>query len=154
MDTEESKLVFPPEIYGTPQRPDIVIWSKQTKTVLIMELTCPAEEGIEAAKIRKEARYFGLKCASIDRGWSAEILTIEVGVRGFVARTLPRLLKRLGQGPKKISKDIKNISSIVARCTYAIYLARKTDYWDVKRELLTAETASKANPNPSARESS
>ena len=156
VDTEESKLVFPPEIYSTPQRPDIVIWSKQTKTVLIVELTCPAEEGIEAAKIRKEAKYFGLKCAcaSKDRGWSAEILTIEVGVRGFVARTLPRLLKRLGQGPKKISKDIKNISSIVARCTYAIYLARETSYWDVKRELLTAETASKANPNPSSRESS
>jgi hypothetical protein len=154
VDSKENKLVFPPEIYGTPERPDIVIWSKQTKTVLIIELTCPAEEGIEAAKVRKETRYFDLKCASKDRGWSAEVLTIEVGARGFVARSLSRLLKRLGRGPKKISKDYKNISSIVARCTYAIYLARETKYWDVKRELLTAETASKANLNPSSRESS
>jgi hypothetical protein len=150
---ENDNLVFPPEIYGTPERPDTVIWSNQIKTVLIVELTCPAEEGIEAAKIRKEGRYFGLKCACKDRGWSAKVLTIEAGARGFVARTLPRLLKNLGRDPKKISKDYKNISSIVARCTYAIYLARETTYWDVKRELLTAEIASKANPKPSPRES-
>ena len=33
------KIVYPPEIYSTLQRPDIVIWSKQTKRVLNVELT-------------------------------------------------------------------------------------------------------------------
>ena len=45
-----NKIVYPPEIYSTIQRPDIVIWSKQTKRVMNVELTCPAEEGIQARK--------------------------------------------------------------------------------------------------------
>ena len=58
----DDKMVYPQEIFGTPQRPDIVIWSVENKRVLNMELTCPAEEGIEAANTRKEYRYFPLKC--------------------------------------------------------------------------------------------
>ena len=64
------KIVYPPEIYGTPQRP-IVVWSRQIKRVLNIELTCPAEEGIAAAKERKEACYFKLNCAAKDRGWAS-----------------------------------------------------------------------------------
>jgi hypothetical protein len=141
------KIVYPPEIVSTPQRPDIVIWSSQLKRVINGELTCPAEEGIEAAQIRKEAKYFGLKCSAKDRGWTSEVATIEVGARGYVARTVPRLLKRLGRESRFISADIKNISSIAARCTYAIYLARESPGWDVQRELLEKETASTAVPD-------
>ena len=34
VDFERQKLVFPPEIYGTSERPDIVIWSVSTRTVI------------------------------------------------------------------------------------------------------------------------
>ena len=30
VEVGENKIVYPPEIYSTSQRPDIVIWSKQT----------------------------------------------------------------------------------------------------------------------------
>jgi hypothetical protein len=133
------KIVYPPEIFSTSQRPDFVIWSKQTKRVLNGELTSPAEEGIQAAQIRKEGRYSGLENAGTDRGWASTTATIEVGARGFVARTLPRLLKRLGRCPKKINSDCKAMSSIAARCTYTIYLARESLGWDTKRELLTEQ---------------
>ena len=53
LDLEDHKLVFPPEVYSTPLRPDIVIWSAQRQHVLMVELTCPAEEGIEAAQVRR-----------------------------------------------------------------------------------------------------
>ena len=78
VDFEHDKMVYPPEIYSTPQRPDIVIWSNQLKHVINVELTCPAEEGIEAAQIRKEGRYFDIKCAAKDRGWASMVATIEV----------------------------------------------------------------------------
>ena len=74
--------------------------------------------------------------------------TIEVGARGHVARTVPRLLKRLGRGPQLVRADIKNMSAIAARCTYAIYLARESTYWDVHRDLLARETASPLLPDP------
>ena len=92
---------------------------------------------------RKETRYFPLKCDTKDRGWNALVHTIEVGARGFVARSTPRVLKCLGRSPKQISADVKNISSLIARCTYAIYLAREKH-----RELLTMGDASTATPKP------
>ena len=113
-----------------------------------IELTCPAEEGIEAAMTRKETRYFPLKCDTKDPGWNALVHTIEVGARGFVARSTPRVLKSLGRSPKQISADVKILSSLVARCTYAIYLARESPDWDVQRELLTVGNASTATPKP------
>lgn len=145
----DDQMVYPPEIYGTPQRPDIVIWSNELKRVLNVELTCPAEEGIEAAQVRKEGRYFSLKCAAKDNGWDSHVATLEVGTRGFVARTVPRCLRRLGRTPKQIKEDMKNLSNIVARCTYAIYLASTSNFWDVKRERLTVQgLASTAIPEP------
>ena len=148
VDFDHKQIVYPPEITATPERPDIVIWSKKLKKVINLELTCPAEEGIEAAKTRKEARYFGLKCNAKDRKWTAQVRTIEVGARGFVGKEIPRTLKDLGRNPRQINADIKNLSALAIRCTYAIYLARDTKDWDTSRELLTVEDASTTPSNP------
>jgi hypothetical protein len=143
------RMVYPPEIFSTPQRPDIVIWSVKHKRVVNVELTVPAEEGIEAAKTRKQGRYFSLVCDSKDRGWDSLVATMEVGARGFVARTVPQTLKKLGRESKEISADMRNLSNLVARCTYGIYLARESEFWDGKRERLTVQRlASTAIPKP------
>ena len=138
VDFETEKIIFPPEIYSTPLRPDIIIWSSITKQVFLIELTCPAEEGIEAAQIRKEARYADLRdqIRSANKTWSVTVMTIEAGARGFVARTIPRCLNRLGLAPRHINRACKDISSIVSRCTYTIYLARESKGW-VQQDLLT-----------------
>ena len=54
VDFEDRKLVFPPNICATSLRPDIVISSALTRNVILLELTCCAEEGIDAAQLRKE----------------------------------------------------------------------------------------------------
>ena len=61
VDFTDRDIVFPPEIIATSERPDIVIWSVTLKKVIVIELTCPAEEGIEAAREHKHARYKQLK---------------------------------------------------------------------------------------------
>ena len=74
-------FVFPPEIFNTNERPDIVIWSAKLKKVLLIELTCPAEEGFTAAQIRKQSRYSPLQneiCRQTN--WKTTVLTMEVGV--------------------------------------------------------------------------
>ena len=112
------------------------------------ELTCPAEEGIEAAQTRKEGRYHLLKCEAKDRGWDRRWLHSK-WERADVAHTVPRVLKRLGRGSKDISADMRNFSNLVARCTYGIYLARASEGWDFKRERLTVQgLASTAIPKP------
>ena len=54
------KLQFPKEITSTNLRPDIVMWSSSTKTVLLIELTVLWEVGIEAAWERKRLKYADL----------------------------------------------------------------------------------------------
>ena len=60
IDLDNEPIVFPPTIYATPLRPDIVIWSEEAKIVIWAELTCPAEENIQDAKTRKTERYANL----------------------------------------------------------------------------------------------
>ena len=44
LDLPEVPLIVPPFIIDTPLRPDLIIWSRRTKTVIFGELTCPWEE--------------------------------------------------------------------------------------------------------------
>ena len=56
VDLPNTNFIVPPEFYSTNEQPDICIWSVKLKKILRIELTCPAEEGIEAAK--KKANIF------------------------------------------------------------------------------------------------
>ena len=64
--------------------------------VLLLELTCPAEEGIEAAQAKKRAKYLELIENINLSGWSTELLTIEVGARGLVGDSTFKAFVRLG----------------------------------------------------------
>ena len=75
VDYFDRPIVLPPEILATSQRPDIVIWSVALKKDVMIELTCPAEEGIEAARERKLGRYTQLKQGTEEVGWVAGLLT-------------------------------------------------------------------------------
>ena len=136
VDYSDRPIVFPPEILATSQRPDIVIWSIALKKVVMIELTCPAEEGIEAARERKLGRYTQLKQDIEEIGWMAGLLTVEVGARGYVAYSTERCFRQLGMQKRKVSSLCKSLSRVVARCSYAIYLSRKNKDWDKNRELL------------------
>ena len=41
VDFASKPTVFPPLIYATAERPDIVLWSPLSRTVILLELTCP-----------------------------------------------------------------------------------------------------------------
>ena len=93
--------------------------------MLLVELTCPAEEGIEAASIRKHSRYLQL-ASNINNDntklWQASVLTIEAGARGFVAHSMMVFLKKIGFSPRRARAICKNISLICANCSYTIFL--------------------------------
>ena len=129
IDFDSNHIVFPAEIYCTTERPDIVIWSQHRKVAILIELTCPAEEGIDEAQIRKTNRYSHLIGGISSQGWTPFLRTIEVGARGFVARSLPRCLKELGFAPKSAASLCKSISSTVQRCSFAIFAAKSSKTW-------------------------
>merc|ERR1712127_1182945 len=69
-------------------------------------------------------------------GWIPTLYTIEVGVRGFIAKSLRKCLLSLGMKNSEVNKLSKSVSLISAKCSYAIYCARESQFWDSKKPLL------------------
>lgn len=90
------QLKFPLEITMTSLRPDIVLWSATTKVVIMVELTVPWEEHMEAAHEHKKGKYAELAAACSQAGWRPFTFPVEVGCRGFTGSSIQRLLKTLG----------------------------------------------------------
>ena len=136
-DLPNENFVFPPEIFSSAERPDILIWSDKLKTVILLELTCPAEEGIQAAQLRKQSRYMPLvQNISQHTPWKPLLLTVEVGVRGFVAISTHQVFLKLGLPGKKVTSLCKKLSTTAAKCSYTIYLSANSKNWDHNRPLL------------------
>ena len=58
-----------------------------SRTVILLELTCCAEEGVSAAQTRKEARYEELvEEIRATKSWSARLLTAWVGWTFYLSR--------------------------------------------------------------------
>ena len=141
VDYDTNHYVFPPEIYSTNERPDILIWSKLLKRVIIIELTCPAEEGILAAQATKEARYHKDLIPGIlgPQEWTPTLFTIEVGARGFVAKSTRYCLSRLGISRKEKTKLVNTLSKVAAKCSYTILQSSTNTTWEDGRPLLRLE---------------
>ena len=136
VDFNHDRLVFPKFICSSDERPDVVIFSKQYRRVILIELTCPAEESIPAKHIEKKARYLELVERIRQLGWSAQIFAVEAGARGFVARSMNKCLRELGFTPGQASKTCKTVSFIAAKCSHTIWVLHKQRNWS-KRQLLS-----------------
>ena len=138
VDFNHKKYLFPPHIFPTQERPDILLYSNSARVVIFGELTCPAEEGIPEAKLYKQARYADL--ANDIRGmkhpWSVHVLTLEVGARGFVARSTYTFLRKIGFSSRGARATCRRVSEVAARCTYAIYLRHDDKRWSSSRTLV------------------
>ena len=88
MDEEYKQVVFPPIITETAKRPDITIYSKRTKTVIIIELTVPMEENLSNANARKKCKYEDLVAECENRGWCTHYFPIEVRSGGIYNTSL------------------------------------------------------------------
>ena len=114
---------------------------RSLRTVILLELTCPAEEGIEAAQIRKEARYAGLMEEITEQKWTPTLLTLEVGARGLVGSRTFRSFVTLGFSVQSANQLCKSLSDIVSRCSYAIYLAHSTAVWPHNSDLVECRSS-------------
>ena len=136
VDFDQQNIIFPPEICESIERPDIIIWSSSLKKVILMELTCPAEEGILAARAFKEAKYLPLVNSIKANHWKSIFLSIEVGARGFVSHSFVSSLFRLGISRSLINSLRKTVSTIAAKCSFHIFQSANSKAWDVNKALL------------------
>ena len=130
VDYKHKRAIFPPPIYSTSERPDVVIWSESSRRVLLLELTCPAEEGIQAARAKKESKYHDLLLGiNESHFWSAELHTLEVGARGLVACRTFKVFRLLGFDASEANSLCRSLSLVSSRCSFAIHCAHSENAW-------------------------
>ena len=130
VDLKDNPLMFPP-ITGitTNLRPDIVIWSVAIKTIIWGELSCPLEELILEAHIRKFQRYLSLEIALIVKGWRVHAFPFEVGSLGFVGHSSKKFLSAIGlRGPRQRTV-IQDLSSVARKSSFHIWQSRRSPTW-------------------------
>lgn len=120
----EQQLKFPNHIVTTTLRPDIVLLSESTKQVVLLELTVPWEDRLEEAFERKLAKYEGLVSECRQAGWRARCLPIEVGSRGFAARSLCRAFSLLGIDGVRRRRAIYNTTEAAEKASRWLWLKR------------------------------
>ncbi|XP_061101211.1 uncharacterized protein LOC133130563 [Conger conger] len=120
----ERQLKFPSHIAATTLRPDIVLVSESTKQAVMLELTVPWEDRLEEAFERKLSKYAGLVSDCQQAGWRARCLPVEVGCRGFAARSLARAFSSLGIVGERKRRAIRSTTDAAERASRWLWLKR------------------------------
>ena len=123
------QLVFLREIRTTTLRPDLVMWSAVERSVHLMELTIPWEEGMTAAHERKHLKYSELAAECQEAGWRVRVYPVEVGSRGFVGKTVVQLLRSAGMMGTSLRKAVKELGEEAEKASYWLWLRRKEKGW-------------------------
>ncbi|XP_069136664.1 uncharacterized protein [Argopecten irradians] len=92
----QRRMGFPAEVASLPLLPDVVLWSRSSKQVVLVELIVPWEDRMKEANERKQQKYQQLVEECQHRGWKTWCLPTEVGCRGFPGQSLWRALRLLG----------------------------------------------------------
>ena len=104
------RLVFPEEVAVTSLRPDMILLSRSTKTIIVAELTVPWEVRLAISHQLKKAKYQDLIDEALLKGWHATLFPIEVGCCGFPATSVRYFLQRVGLEPKHLKKATREIA--------------------------------------------
>jgi len=119
------QLRFPPEIVETSLRPDIILVSKNSKQVIMIELTVPWEDRILEANERKREKYQELVNQCTEAGWKARCEPVEVGARGFIGQSMWRCLRMLGIVGTTRKQALTSVTAMAERTSRWLWLKRE-----------------------------
>ncbi len=128
----DQKLTFPSEIALTILRPDLVLWSNSCQLAYIIELTVPWEDAVEEAFERKKLRYSNLADEAENRGWKIKVRPVEVGCRGFVAKSTSKTLTEIGVRRQAQRREIKELADTAERTSHWLWMKRSDTSWTAK----------------------
>ena len=117
----EGRLKIPSEITVTNLRPDMILISKDTKQLGIIELTVPIEDRIEIAGEIKRNKYSIIEEEGKANGWGVQIWAVEIGCRGFPAKSTKRLLKQMGLNARKQKECAEKLGKIAEEASRNIW---------------------------------
>jgi len=128
MEVDLGKRLVCPDIVQTTLRPDIVLWSRTGKKLIAIELIVPWETRCEEANKRKRAKYTELMELCRKRGWRTWLFPVEVGVKGFCAQSVHRLMTAVGTGRDR-RKAIWKLSQAAERASSWLWIRRMEKSW-------------------------
>ena len=125
----DKRLIFPAHIVVTSLRPDIVVYSDNCKTVIMIELTCPSEENFQKQHLAKLARYTDLEADCEAAGWKVHLFAVEVGARGYTAQSLTSCLRVLGLKNRPLRKCLEEAGNEALRTSFHVWVWRDSEKW-------------------------
>ncbi|XP_057292608.1 uncharacterized protein LOC130621329 [Hydractinia symbiolongicarpus] len=128
----DTTLIIPPDVVVTQLRPDIVLLSRMTNAVIVIELTCPCEENMEKWHDTKTDKYSLLLRTIQVNGWAVHFFAVEIGARVYCSDSVRTCLRRLGFPPKLIRCTLKLLGFIAMKCSFHIWLARDSKPWETR----------------------
>ena len=136
-DLKGMECRFPVTVATSNRRPDIVVWSEDTRNVFLIELTVPWEEAMDEAHERKLERYALLQEECVSNGWRCQVRPVEVGCRGFVGTSTRTLLSAFGFGGRELNTHIRHLSDAAEAASRWLWLKRQ-DQWTGGRDTATS----------------
>ena len=118
---------FPSVLAYTDLRPDLVTFSESDKQAILIELTVCCESSFQAAKERKESKYLELVEEVENNGYNVDLITLEVGSRGFVhVAGFLELKNSLAIQNKDIRSLLPAVAKAAIEGSYQIWTSRNT----------------------------
>ena len=136
-----TSLPFPPEIAvvsGKGSRPDGVIWSSSSKTVIWIELTSPWEENMSKRHYEKKSKYnqLALELRNPQRAggaWTVHPLEVEIGARGAInPQSWQWMCKIMGFDSNTRDRLTHAVQDAAVHCSHMIFLCRFHKVWETR----------------------
>ena len=115
---------YPEAIKQSRMRPDIVLHSRASRQIIMIELTVPYECRIEEAHTFKTEKYSDLANDLKSRGHQVKIMAVEVGARGFVGASMYKLFQQLNISSKKRARALKSLGETAEKSSHWIWIRR------------------------------
>ena len=125
----DTNLKIPSEICQTNLRPDLIMVSRKTKQLGIVELTVPNEDRVEVSGELKRLKYEPIVQEGRQNGWRVIVWAVEVGVRGFPAMSMSTLLKDLGLKGGERKRAIERIGKVAEEASHSLWKASHFKKW-------------------------
>ena len=125
--------VIPPDILVTNLKPDLFIVHEASRSIVIVELTCPWDTNVERSHEYKQEKYSPL-VADLARHYRVRYYPVEVSVRGQVTKKNKARFKSFiyecCNDPRPVFRQlILHCSKLSLLSSFSIFSARKEPTW-------------------------
>lgn len=128
-DKRNKSYTFPQNLFQTKLRPDILVFSRILKLVVLVELSVPFENFIPKQHLKKTEKYSSLVEGLKRNGFQVYFYALEVSIRGIPTLLVKTFLCDIGLNNEQVSSYVNRICKKAIQASYCVWVHRKSK-WD------------------------